>query len=372
MTIKICHLTNVHSFNDIRIFQKECKTLYKAGFDVTLVAQHEHDEVVEGVKILAVSTPLNRKQRMTSTVRQIYQQATKVNADIYHFHDPELITVGLCLKKKGKIVIYDAHEDLPRQIMTKDWIPRSARVIISRIAEIIEDFAARKFDAIICATPFITARFMKLNKRVININNYPILQELFIPQSESFLKETAVCYVGGIHKLRGIYEMIDAIDKTDAELLLAGTFDSMLERQQAVKKSGWYKIVELGHINREQVRDVLGHSRAGLVLFHPAPNHINAQPNKMFEYMSSEIPVIASNFPLWKEIIESNKCGICVNPLDPQDIAKAITWIIDHPSESEQMGKNARIAVEQSYNWENEAIKLIQLYNSLENQCFLS
>jgi len=358
-------MTSVHPLNDTRIFIKECKTLYRAGFDVTLIVQHTQDEVIEGIKILSIPYPRNRKQRIIRTPQLIYQRALKLDADIYHFHDPELCIVGLWLKKRGKKVIYDVHEDLPRQILTKDWIPTSTRAIISSAAETIEEYTARRLDGIICATPHITQRFQRLNHKVININNYPILQELFIPQTTWSDKESSVCFIGGIHKLRGIDQMIDAIEKTDATLLLAGLFDSASERDQSMHKAGWHKVQELGQVNREQVRTILGKSIAGLVLYHAAPNHINAQPNKMFEYMSAGVPVIASDFPLWKEIVEDNQCGICVNPLNVQAIADSIKWMVTHLSEAEQMGKNGRTAVEQLYNWENESEKLIQLYKTL-------
>ena len=107
---------------------------------------------------------------------------------------------------------------------------------------------------------------------------------------------------------------------------------------------------------------------AGLVTFYPLPNHVDAQPNKMFEYMSSGLPVIASNFPLWKKIIEGNKCGLCVDPLDPAAIAKAIDYIVSHPDEARAMGENGKRAVYEKYNWGVESEKLISLYRSLCNK----
>ena len=106
---------------------------------------------------------------------------------------------------------------------------------------------------------------------------------------------------------------------------------------------------------------------AGVVLYHPELNHINAQPNKMFEYMAAGIPVIASDFPLWKEILEGARCGVCVDPLDPDQIADAIRWIVDHPEQAEQMGKNGRKAIIERYNWKREEDTLLGLYRGLES-----
>jgi glycosyltransferase involved in cell wall biosynthesis len=88
----------------------------------------------------------------------------------------------------------------------------------------------------------------------------------------------------------------------------------------------------------------------------------------MFEYMSASLPLITSNFPFWKEIVEGNNCGICVNPLNPQEIADAIKYIINNPKEAEKMGKNGRDAVEKKYNWTIEEIKLFKVYESIVNK----
>ena len=171
---KVCHLTSVHPKIDTRIFYKECKTLVDAGYDVTLVVQNDKDEVIDGVKILCIDTPKNRKERMLHTTRHVYKRALECNADIYHFHDPELMPIGLKLKRKGKKVIYDVHEDVPRQILSKQWIPAPLRKIISWVIERIEIYAAKRFDCIVTATDYIAGHFVKLNNNVIAVKNYPI------------------------------------------------------------------------------------------------------------------------------------------------------------------------------------------------------
>ena len=363
---KVCHLTSVHPKNDTRIFYKECKTLVDAVYDVSLVVQNDKDEVIDGVRILGIAKPKNRRERMTRTTHQVYWRALECDADIYHFHDPELIPVGLRLKRRGKKIIYDVHEDLPRDIFSKEWLAAPMRKLVSWTAEGIENYAAKRFDYIVTATPYIRDRFLKIKRKSIDINNFPILSELLhIPNTEWSSKEKPICYVGGIGKIRGIHEMVQAIGLTQYSMLLAGNFVSSAEKDIAVNLKGWSQVVELGHINRTEVKEVLSRSMAGLVLFHPEPNHINAQPNKMFEYMSAGIPVIASNFPLWKEIIEGNTCGICVDPLNVNEIANAINWIMDNPEQAKQMGENGRRAVEETYNWEQEGNKLLRIYEGL-------
>ena len=364
---KVCHLTSVHPYNDTRIFIKECCTLAAAGYETYLVAPGAPDEVRNGVHLHSVlKSSGGRLLRMTRTAWRVYQKARAIKADIYQFHDPELIPIGLLLKVEGKKVIYDVHEDVPRQTLSKDYIPKYLRNLIAWLLEKLENWAAKHFDAVVCATPFIQNRFLKLNCQAVNVNNYPILTELQLPDVDWSKKERAVCYVGGIDKIRGIFEVIEAIDQTDVNLLLAGRFSDVIQREQAAAMPGWTHVEELGQLNRKEVAQTLARAMAGLVLFHPEPNHINAQPNKMFEYMSAGIPVIASNFPRWKQVLESHLCGICIEPMNPKAIAEAIQWIIDHPNEAKRMGENGRKAVEERTNWEQESKTLLELYKEIK------
>lgn len=366
--MKICHLTSVHPYNDTRIFIKECRSLAASGYEVHLVVPGAPDAVISGVQLHGVAKESgNRFKRMTKTVERVFNKGLAIDADVYHFHDPELIPVGLKLKKAGKKVVYDVHEDVPRQILTKKWLPGYLRKGISAAFEQFENRAARKFDAILAATPHIRDRFLTLGCKAQDINNYPILEELRIDNVSWKEKENAACYVGGITAIRGIREMVEALHLTEnVSMLLAGKFVAASEKETVAALPGWSRVHELGYLNREGVRDIYRKSKAGLVVLHPTVNYIDALPVKMFEYMAAGLPVIASDFPLWKGIIvEKGGCGLCVDPLDPQQIASAIQWLVDHPEEARQMGENGRRAVETEYNWERENEKLLAVYDSL-------
>lgn len=121
----------------------------------------------------------------------------------------------------------------------------------------------------------------------------------------------------------------------------------------------------IGRISRAEVNDLYGSARAGIVIYQPAENHYEAQPVKMFEYMAAGLPVIASNFPFWKKIVEDTKCGICVNPQDAQEVRAACEKLLSDPKAAQEMGKNGRQAVLACYSWESEEKKLMDLYNSL-------
>lgn len=109
-------------------------------------------------------------------------------------------------------------------------------------------------------------------------------------------------------------------------------------------------------------------SIAGIVTFYPEPNHIHAQPNKIFEYMSAGLPVICSNFVSWQEIIEKNKCGLLVDPMNPAEISAAVKWLLTNKDQAKQMALNGMVAIKSQYNWEIEQNKLLGVYQELINQ----
>jgi glycosyltransferase involved in cell wall biosynthesis len=171
-----------------------------------------------------------------------------------------------------------------------------------------------------------------------------------------------VCFVGAMTPIRGIDVMVDAVAGTGARLLLAGPFDppGLVDRLRA--SAGWSQVVHVGRAGRPQVAEIFAHAMAGIVVFKPAANHLRAQPTKLFEYMAAGLPVIASDFPLWRDIVETAGCGICVDPLSSEALSEAIRWVVSHPDEARRMGENGRRAVATTYNWEHEGTKLTALY----------
>ena len=366
--IKVAHLSSAHSRYDTRIFLKMCSSLAENHYDVTLiVADGLGNETKNGVKIIDTGAKSGgRLSRMTKTVSLIFSSAKALNADIYHLHDPELIPIGLMLKRLCKIVIFDSHEDVPKQMLGKPYLNAPLRKLIGQVFALYEKYACKKLDAIIAATPYIRDKFLTINPNTIDINNFPMLGELE-SATEWNNKQRKICYIGGIADNRGIHEMVRAMEliNGDARLQLVGVFSEINTECEVKSYAGWQSVDELGFLNRSYVKNVLGQSIAGLVTFHSLPNHVDAQPNKMFEYMSASIPVIASNFPLWREIIEGNKCGLCVDPMNPQEIADAIDFLYFNRDQAQEMGKNGCLAVKEKYNWNIEEQKLLAFYEKL-------
>jgi glycosyltransferase involved in cell wall biosynthesis len=287
---------------------------------------------------------------------------------MYHFHDPELMSVGMLLKLRGKRVIWDIHEDLPRQILTKDWIAGGLRGHIARATEVMEALCERNVDAIVAATPAIARRFTL--EKTVTVQNLPTLDKPTHTKASPYMQKGRILtYVGGMSGIRGAREMVAAMNllpaSLEAQLVLAGVFASPKLEAELQQTPGWERVQFVGWKSQSEVNDLLAQSRVGLVLFHPAPNHTEAQPNKLFEYMRAGIPVIASNFPLWRRIVEKERCGLLVNPLEPRAIAQSMQWILENPQQAEAMGTHGQEAVSARYNWGTEARELLELYGRL-------
>lgn len=369
---KVCILTSVHPVFDTRIFHKEAKTLAKVGYDITLIAQHNKNETVDGVKIIALPKPKNRIFRILFLTKKAYEIALNEKANVYHFHDPEFLPWAVKLKKKtGAKVVYDVHEDVPQQILSKGWIPKILRKPIAPFFNFYEKRKAKKLDFIIAALPKIKENFQERGVTNIEvITNYPILE--YFPTAKQKIKKEEnrknLIYVGDLTRIRGIVQIVKSlkfIKNNNGKLILAGKFsDKGLERELK-KMPEWGKVEFKGWLQQKEVYREMVSVNIGLICFLPAPNHMNAIPNKLFEYMAAGIPVIASNFPLWRNIIRGNKCGLTVDPTKPKAIAKAAEWLIEHPEEAQKMGENGRKAVLEKYNWEAESKKLLKIYGEL-------
>lgn len=362
---KICHITTVHPRYDIRIFYKECKSLTSDYVVNLIVADGKGDEVIGNINVFDVLRgSRSRINRIVFTGYRVYRKALELDCELYHFHDPEFLFYGLMLKLKGKHVIYDVHEDLPNQILSKSYLHPAVRKIISRLVTFFEKHISGKLSAIVTVTQTINSRFLKYNKECTIINNYPRLEEFDSSDNINRSKDE-ICYIGSITKVRGIEELIEAIKNTEMTLNLAGNFESDSLRTILMNMPGWKRVNYLGYITPKEAYHVMQGSIAGISTLYPEPNYLTSQATKIYEYMFAGIPVIVSNFPMWRELIEKHNCGICVNPKNPAAITEAIMYLKNNPHTAEEMGKNGKKAVTEFYSWKTEEKKLLGIYSKM-------
>lgn len=363
--VKVCHFTSVHPPKDVRIFHKECKSLAKAGYDVSLIVAGASNESVDGVKIIGVPIKSSsRWKRIFETTKKVYHKALEIDADIYHFHDPELLPFGLKLKKKGKKVIFDSHEFVGLQILTKNYIPKFLRKPLSFVYRKIESFICSRLDAIVevCTVDGIDY-FKDIKTRRIFLNNSPIISNTPLRENKSGKK---VVHIGSLTRERGITDLAYAIKKTDATLVLAGKFSSP-QYQEEIESILGEQLEYKGCIPQEEVFNLLSECNIGIstLLNEGQYGTIDTLPTKIYEYMIAGLPIIMSDFPYLISFNNHNKIGICVDPANPTAIVKAINYIFSHPNEATEMGNKGKQIVNDTYNWQNESQKLLDLYSAL-------
>lgn len=362
---RVCHITTVHAADDPRILRKECVSLQRAGYEVTLVAPHDDDAVIEQVSIVALRGAVhNRLQRTLQRPRAAYRAALAVDADLYHFHDPDFLPFGALLARSGRRVVYDAHEDVPVQVRNKEWIPAPARRPVSRVVARVEAAAIAQIDAVVAVNQRILDRLRRHQPRGVVVTNYPRLDEI-VPAATWGERARAACYVGSITRQRGARELVEAMALVDAELYLAGAFSPPGLLAELERSPGWSRVRYLGRVDREQLRNLLAQARVGVLPLHPIENYADAYPVKLFEYMAAGIPVVATDVPLWREILVSHGCGICVPHGSPAAMAAAMGALLDDDARASAMGRRGRDAALARFSWQTQEDALLGLYDEL-------
>ena len=229
----------------------------------------------------------------------------------------------------------------------------------------IEYLGSRSFDGLVVATPSIGRRFP--TTKTVCVQNYAIIDEMKVINAPSYLdRENRLTYIGVISEGRGLTEILKTLDELPSELSirlsLAGYFSPDDYSDELTKMNGWNIVDYVGLANRDEVARLLSVAKIGLLLLHPLPNHLESQPVKLFEYMAAGLPVIASDFPLWRKIIGSEECGLLVDPLNVDELVNAVVWLLEHPNEAKEMGERGKQAIIDKYSWDRESEKLISLY----------
>lgn len=356
----VAHVTTAHRSTDNRIMRKECVALREADIDVCLVAVHPQDEILEGVPIIALPARVGRIARMVIGPVDVWRRLRQIKPKLVHIHDPELIPLALLWRlRRGRSTVFDAHEDLPKQVLGKPYIPRPMRRLIAMLARVLEAAANIGLDGIVAATPAIARNFNAEN--VTLVQNFPWLRDFPNPVAADPSVKAKLSYVGGVTRERGGVEMITSAlnSSLHPELVLAGP--ATVDMKNMMEKHRDRGINYLGQLPVSRVADIIADSRAGLVLFHPLANHLECQPTKLFEYMAAGRPFVASDFAYWRNLLGPFKCGLFVDPLDPEAVRSAIDMILSEPERCHDMGMAGRRALEGNFTFEHEAPRLVNL-----------
>lgn len=368
----VVHVSTVHAPGDNRIVYKECQTLAEAGYNVHYVGTNATS--IEGLPSVTMhDLPLrgSRLSRMTAGPAGAVRVVRGLHPDLIHLHDPELLPWVPGFKLDGTRVIYDAHEHLPSQVLAKGYLHRRVQRPLAVAAKGLERWADMACDAVVCATPAIVDAHPR--GRTVLVQNYPRIEGGYSRASVAFdQRDMAVAYVGGIAEGRGIRHLVDAMaiagPETGVRLLLAGRFSPPSLQSEVERLDGWAYVDYLGQVPAPEVPDLLGRVRGGVVTLLPLPNYLEAYPTKMFEYMAAGLPVIASDFPLWRSVVDGVDCGLLVNPESSSEIASAIVRLVEDTEGGEAMGARGASEVAKELNWARQADRLLTLYGELTLQ----
>ena len=364
--MKVCHMTSAHSQEDVRIFHKECVSLANAGFEVYLVERGDSYDK-KGVHIIGVGEiPVSRIKRMTQGAKKVYEKALALDCDIYHFHDPELLPYGLKLKKKGKKVIFDSHENTSIMFEEKDYLPGFIRKTLGRAYAAYEKSICSRLESVVTVTPTQTDYFKKINHNTVEVTNYPIFSEDYCEPS---FKKKAVAFAGGISRQWNHEMIVRALEEVPGcTFILCGPDNEYRKGLESLP--AWNQVEYKGKIPHKEVARVLSECMVGMALLTPGLNtawNIGTIGNtKIFEEMMAGLPVICTDFVLWREFVDRYRCGICVDPTSKTDVVSAMQTLLSDPVAAKKMGQNGRYAVQEEFNWSTQEIKLIELYRGLE------
>lgn len=367
--IKVCHLSSVHFALDTRIFYKMCRFLAKT-YEVSLIAVHPVKETLEGIHIIPFRRFHNRQLRVTTAWLIMLFKALRVNAGIYHIHDPELIPCGLVLRILGKKVILDIHENIAEDIFDKPWIKHQKRAY--RVFRFFEKLACRHFYIVLAESSY-EKRYQPLSKKCVTVLNYCDV-EFFTPYIRQKNTQTFnLYYIGIILENRGILQIIQAMHLLEmeghrTEFHCVGELFSDLDRK--IRHLPYYDKIKdrlhfYGRLSLEKGYEIAGKMDIGLCIIWPMKNSMESYPTKLFEYMAVGLPVITSNFDLYQQVIGNHHCGICVDPLSPSDLKNAIKILLIEHKKSELMAENGKFAVKKFYNWESQKPILSKVYSDL-------
>ncbi|MDY4061135.1 MAG: glycosyltransferase family 4 protein [Anaerovoracaceae bacterium] len=364
-------MTSVHDSFDTRVFQKECVSLAKEkDFEVYLVSQGE-SRVDKNVKVVGMGKkPKSRIKRLLCFTKEIYKAAREIDADIYHFHDPELLIYAKKLKKLNKIVIFDSHENTAEQINVKGYIPFFLRRIISKIYKTYEQNVCNKIDAVIYpCTESGTTPFDSCSARLLLINNFPIASTFVA--DESVEKIYDICCAGSLTEERGIIELLEASRIANAKLVLAGEFSPDSLKEKLEDRCLLDTVVFKGNCSLDEVKMLLNKSRMVVSNIHNIGQYYGTDnlPTKVYEAMAMKLPVILSTTDYNRMLTKKYGFGVCVDPQDVSSIARHIKNFMDNKELARRLGEKGRALIEKHFSWEKEEKKLVNIYRELENEC---
>jgi len=369
---KICHIISGYHRTDARIFYRQCQSLKKHGFDVCILTNDgQSNEVIDGIPIIScTSAPVSRRKQLVMASGLFSEQAIAIGADVYQLHSPELLPLGVKLKRRGKTVVYDAHEDMPNHILEKEWLPPWSRQLVSKAFTLYMNKALRVIDQVVSPHSHVVQSLQQTLRKGILVANFPLLKERpDSSEAEYLARDSIFCYSGTVYSYSNQATTAAALSELEnAQYEIAGYIDEG-QREMLKNSAAGGRIRCLDRLSQVELAKFYDRSIAGIVVYDYKLNlgyKLGSYgTNKIFEYMEAGLPIICTDYDLWKDIVDRHECGICVKPGDISGLRQAMHAIMTDRKAAFRMGMNGRRAVENEFNWTSEEAKYCQMFSDL-------
>jgi glycosyltransferase involved in cell wall biosynthesis len=364
---RVVHLTTAHPSTDVRVFWKECRGLAMAGFDVVLLTA---DKPVSDktVRVETVKHPSNRLIRFAITGAYLFVAALRTRGTLFHAHDPDLLPYLQVLRLLGKRVIFDMHEDTPKSILSKDWLPLSSRAVVARVYKYVERILLTGIPVVFAEDSYAVDYGWIKQSAV--VRNYPILADVRAAARNVEEEQLTLIYAGAISEARGSVTCIEAVAECrkrglEVRLVLIGSLtlshrEELMALVTSQQLQDWVTI--LGPVEPPVVWSSISRAQIGLALLHDEPNYVASIPTKILEYMTLGKPVVASNFQLYRQIVGVHNCGFCVDPTSLKDVADALERLVRSPDLRRALGENGAEVAQSQFDWTGELNALVAFY----------
>lgn len=374
MNKHICFVNSVFGREDALIVYRQGKSLVEAGYDVSYtVFDDQPDEIKEGISIHSLGAGLeDAKSRFLKRPKIIKEFLKNHPADVYQISEPELLQVGLHLKRKGKKVVYNLREWYPDYFarkMKKKWQQNLVYKLCLRYLK----RAARKIDAVFNCMPEMRDFIEKVMpcRYFEDTANFPVVYKDFSLSYEEYCqRKPIISYFGSIYTISCQEVILKALeDFPDVEYLLAGVFYGNNDYKEKLEKMpAWKQVTFKNGFTREELSGIINCSIMGNVVkdFNQTETPQGSYSIiKIFETMEAAVPVILAKVPLYEQMVEKYHCGICVEPHSVEDFKKAINYLLTHKKEAYEMGQNGRRAVIEEFSWDSQAKGYLKVMNAL-------
>lgn len=368
---RVCHVISGYFRNDARVFLRQCKSLHNHEFDVSILTNDGMPaETLDGIKVYSCAQTLPRWKTLLFARRQFIDEALRINADIYQLHSPELLSLGLALKKAGKKIVYDAHEDMPRHLLEKEWLPTVSRRTIASVFERYMLWALAQYDGIVSPHSHVVADFQNRIGQGVLVANFPIVRDNAQISHQDYLgRQDILCYSGTVYSYSNQEEIIEAVAATEPLMYRVAGYVDPNHQQTLMAMPGADRVAFLGRLSRSELADFYRASTIGVVIYDYKLNLGwklgSFGTNKIFEYMEAGLPFICTDYTLWADIIDRYNCGIYVSPGNPTEIIAALDYLTQDRMRAYQMGQNGRRAVLEEFNWKSEERKYVELFRDI-------